>query len=680
MKNLIYIYKNIFLSIQENELFNLNYYYYNLRNIFIIIKIIFFLYLLYFKNVNSFSKNHIIEIDNNINEILYENDIDFSNYSTNIKIIAIYYPQYIKKDIIYLNNQSQNEHEIIHNTNFLSNNYKKQKKGDENEYYLIKKKQLSKLIKEQIKLAQNHGIYGFGINYYWFSGKIYYDEPINLFLNNKEVNFPYFLIWKNDKLLFYNNEQEKNVIITQNFEKDKLFKFIQDIEKYLISENYIKINEKPILAIYDPLIIPNLKDFLFSLRDIANYNGIGKLYIISTLNNYHKETYKELFDSLYEFPPKNLDLNEYHKNNNFYYYTGLIYRINSQYLNNETNCNIYRGIMLSYNSTKTEKNSIIFNGYSPEKFYIIIKIIIKWTIIHHNENNNFIFINSWNNWEENSYLAPDEYFGYASLNALSKAIFNISLHNTNYNLTYLNNISKVAVQAHIFYEDLIKDIINKINNIPIKYDLFITTTSIKIKNQIKKYISKYSNSNKYEIVIIENKGRDVLPLLTQLKNKIKYYKYLCHIHSKKSKTSPIIGIQWRNYLYNNLLGNSEIVSEIISDFENIYKLGFIYPETFYEIIRLSFILTKKTKYYMKYIIKRLFSYTNIGNIIEFPAGNMFWAKVTAIYQIFELNFNNKFDNERDQTNDTIMHGIERIWLYLVKINGFFYKKIFKNYL
>lgn len=247
------------------------------------------------------------------------------------------------------------------------------------------------------------------------------------------------MIWKNDKLLFYNNEQEKNVIITQNFKKDKLFIFIQDIKKYLISENYIKINEKPILAIYDPLIIPNLKDFLFSLRDIANDKGIGKLYIISTLDNYHKETYKELFESFYEFPPKNLDLKEYQKNNNFYYYTGLIYRINSQYLDNKTNCNIYRGIMLSYNSTKTEKNSIIFNEYSPEKFYIIIKIIIKWTIIHHNENNSFIFINSWNNWEENSYLVPDEYFGYASLNALSKAIFNISLHNTNYNLMYLNN-------------------------------------------------------------------------------------------------------------------------------------------------------------------------------------------------------------------------------------------------
>ena len=176
---------------------------------------------------------------------------------------------------------------------------------------------------------------------------------------------------------------------------------------------------------------------------------------------------------------------------------------------------------------------------------------------------------------------------------------------------------------------------------------------------------------------MENKGRDVLPLLTQLRNKIKQYKYLCHIHSKKSKTSPLIGIQWRNYLFNNLLGNIRIVSEILSDFENNDKLGFIFPETFYEIIGLSFRLTKKTKKYMNYIIKKLFFNYKIGSKLEFPAGNMFWARFMAIYQIFEFNFNNKFDKENDQTNDTIMHGIERIWLYLVKLNGFYYKKIFK---
>ena len=79
--------------------------------------------------------------------------------------------------------------------------------------------------------------------------------------------------------------------------------------------------------------------------------------------------------------------------------------------------------------------------------------------------------------------------------------------------------SQVAIQAHIFYEDLILDIINKTNNIPIKYDLFISTISIEVRNNIIKNITQNSNANQYEIIILENKGRDVLPLLIQLKKK-----------------------------------------------------------------------------------------------------------------------------------------------------------------
>ena len=113
-------------------------------------------------------------------------------------------------------------------------------------------------------------------------------------------------------------------------------------------------------------------------------------------------------------------------------------------------------------------------------------------------------------------MEPDSKYGYASLNALSKAIFKLNYRNGIYNLKNLNNNCQVAVQAHIFYEDLIEDIINKTNNIPIKYDIFISTTSVEMKNSIENYITKNTKSNKYEIITLNNKGRDVLPLLINI--------------------------------------------------------------------------------------------------------------------------------------------------------------------
>ena len=58
---------------------------------------------------------------------------------------------------------------------------------------------------------------------------------------------------------------------------------------------------------------------------------------------------------------------------------------------------------------------------------------------------------------------------------------------------------------------------------------------------------------------------------------------------------------------------------------------------------------------------------------------MFWAKINSIYQIFKIRLKKKVPKELNQTNETIMHGIERIWLYLVKLNGYYFKIIFKHF-
>jgi rhamnosyltransferase len=143
-----------------------------------------------------------------------------------------------------------------------------------------------------------------------------------------------------------------------------------------------------------------------------------------------------------------------------------------------------------------------------------------------------------------------------------------------------------------------------------------------------------------------------------------------------------IGEYWRNYLFNNLLGNQKIILEIFNEFENNVKLGFIFPENYYQVILLfGEKLNKLNKDCMKYLLNRLFNINKlrIGGKIEFPMGNMFWAKVNGIFQIFNVNFQNQIPVELGQKDGTIMHGIERIWIYIVKLNGYYYKKIFKHF-
>jgi lipopolysaccharide biosynthesis protein len=113
--------------------------------------------------------------------------------------------------------------------------------------------------------------------------------------------------------------------------------------------------------------------------------------------------------------------------------------------------------------------------------------------------------------------------------------------------------------VHLYYDDLISEIINKTNNIPVFCDLFVSTDSLDKKNKIMHYVKQYSKSRNLEVMIVENKGRDVMPFLFQMKQKIKRYKYICHIHTKKSLFIEIRE-NWRKYLYNNLLGSENIVT------------------------------------------------------------------------------------------------------------------------
>jgi rhamnosyltransferase len=78
---------------------------------------------------------------------------------------------------------------------------------------------------------------------------------------------------------------------------------------------------------------------------------------------------------------------------------------------------------------------------------------------------------------------------------------------SNFILDNYQNIT-IAIQVHVFYEDLLKEIINKLNLIPFKYDLFISTISKEKKEFIEKCLMA-SNANNYEIGIFKNIGRDV---------------------------------------------------------------------------------------------------------------------------------------------------------------------------
>lgn len=602
----------------------------------------------------------ILESDNQIP--LYEDNKDYSMFETNIRPIAIFFPSFnlnIKKNkTIYIEyNQKR--------TQDYKNNYSKINNMD--------------IIKKQIQLAKSHGIYGFAINYNVNNDKKNTEDELDIFFNNNEINFPSFLILEN-----FNYKNIVENIIDQELKEEYFEKIIKNIKSYLMSPNYIRINEKHVLGIYISCEVSILNNLISLFKKYSIKYGIKQLIIFGFLNAFTCNTKIEDYQKLASFklvimlPPKNYINEDKIKEQNYSFYNYLLYK-NIELNNHTANHYYYRCSILEYKDFSNINQSLVYNDYSPEIFYIFNKIIVDYTKKNFNNTNQFIFINSWNHLNKGSYLEPDEKFGYASLNSLSKSIFNLPYKNIS-TFTIINEKSIIAVQAHIFYEELIDEIIEKTNNIPVKFDLFISTNSKFKKEFIEKKIQNKTNAINYEIKIFKNKGRDVLPFIIQLKKVIKNYKYICHIHTKKSLHSKI-GEEWRSYLFTNLLGNNQIVSEILSDFEMSENLGIIFPEIFHQILSdHGNMVNKYNLIYMNYLIRKINPYYKIiETVSDFPAGNMFWARTNAVYQIFGKNVEKRFPEEKGQIDSTIIHAIERIWIYLVKVNGYYYKKIFKHF-
>ena len=610
----------------------------------------------------SNSKEIYIDIDNELIE--YENNINFSNYSTDIKLLAFYLPK-INPINIYYNTSLKNgllqqsningEKSITFGNHSLTN--------IENEYYKFNEYNQSELdiLENKINLAKSHGIYGFAIYYYWFNDKNLLEKPLEIFLNNRKFVFSFMLILELPTL----NNKEK-------YDKHLIIKLIKNIKEYTKDPRYIFINKKVALGIYKPELLANLNVTISFLRIKAKYLGIGELFIISFIKKNFFRSFIDLkvFDDLYIIPQIFPSFFDKSLNSN----TEIIYKFI-----NHKNISHYRNNLILYHNNISNKKPFIYDYYKPEEYYMIIKNIIECDIKKEKSLQRFIFINFRNIFPKRKLLEPFNKFGYASLNSISKALFNLPYIN-NYNLLNLEYSTKIAIQAHIYYENLINEIIHKTNNIPVNFDLFISTDTEFKKEYITNYTLRNSKAQKSEIKIFNNQGRDVFPLLIQLKNKIKKYKYFCHIHTKKSKHIDF-GDEWRNYLLNNLLGSEGIISEILTEFENNINLGIIFPEIYYKVFeQYGNNLLGANFNYMETIIKKIAPYLRIStDNLDFPMGNMFWANIKSVYQIFYINFDDQIPNENKQLDGTLMHGIERIWLYLVKYNGFYYKKIFKHF-
>jgi lipopolysaccharide biosynthesis protein len=624
----------------------------------------------YYKNFNPYDSE-------------YQENINYENLKTDIKPIAFYLPQF----------HTFKENDEWWGKGFTEwTNTRKAEPRFEGHYQPrtphkdIGFYDLSDInvMKKQVELAKQHGIYGFCFYYYWFSGKRLMEKPIDMVLNHPEIDFPFCLCWANENWTRTWDGQEKEVLIAQEYSKKDYKNFIIDIKKYISDERYIKIDGKPVILVYNPYQIPDIKEQFSEWRKYAREEGIGEIYIMARNNLADMDFERaDIVDAEFDFSPIGLghpaSLMTGLPYKRVVNYKKLVDDIEHLYEQHFTLKPFYYSLMMAWdNSARRKDGFVLYNAYSLKSFYKWLNVIIKYTRLRHKPDSRFIFVNAWNEWAEGTYLEPDEKYGYANINTLSKAIFDLPFNNDVKVITpkikkYNKFNKKIAVHIHLFYTDLIKEIINQLKLIPYDFDIYISTDANNKISEIKEAFYKEFNSDNVHVMKTVNRGRDVAPFLIQMSKVINKYDYVCHIHTKKSTTADY-GDEWRKYLYYNLFGSTKNIKEIFDMFESNESAGLIFPETFSLIS--DMVAYGGNKNNLKKLSKKLNITIDFDNDkLVFPSGTMFWAKVSAIKPLFDLKLSpDDFEKENGQVDGTLAHAIERIFCFLILSNGYKYVK------
>lgn len=373
---------------------------------------------------NSLSSKYINDLFNNA----YKKSDDFIEYNKNnfelseddIKLIAFYLPQYhpFKENDKWWG-KGFTEWNNVTRALPMFTGHKQPQLPIELGFYDLR---IAENIKNQVDLAKNYGIYGFCFYYYWFSGHKLMEEPLEIFLEN--IDFPFCICWANENWTRRWDGKEDDILISQDYLEGDDLKLIEDLYPLLSDERYIKINNKPLLLIYKLTAIPNLKESVDRWRNYCREKGLGEIEIVGvgrTEVNENPEYYG--LDSFVDFPPNNphpskrVSVDYIHPD-----YKPSVFDMEN-FLANELspdNGNKFKAIFPSWDNTarRLEDGQVYLS--SPELYERWLKELINYT--KENLDEQFIFINAWNEWAEGAHLEPDRYYGYAYLKSTFDAI------------------------------------------------------------------------------------------------------------------------------------------------------------------------------------------------------------------------------------------------------------------
>lgn len=276
---------------------------------------------------------------------------------------------------------------------------------------------------------------------------------------------------------------------------------------------------------------------------------------------------------------------------------------------------------------------------------------------------------------------------YKHLNTIFSPNINVKVENKCiiiFDEPYKSKINlKLAVHYHVVNIDGIQEVINIKRKFGKNIDIYITTDSNDKKEYIQKLVIK-NNINPKEILVVKNKGRDILPWFL-LNNKLCNYDVVGHFHNVDVERSQGFECDcWCDEIYLSLLSSIDKIQEVF--FKNP-DIGLIIPEIPY-CFKMKYDVNSwgdnrliSENLWKRMNCKKELNFDKLKTILM-PYGSMFWYRPEALKPLFDLGLSEEdFPEEPLPCAGTILHAIERLLVYVAWSQGYDFRiAIHKDYI
>lgn len=227
----------------------------------------------------------------------------------------------------------------------------------------------------------------------------------------------------------------------------------------------------------------------------------------------------------------------------------------------------------------------------------------------------------------------------------------------------------IAVMLHAYYPDLLPEIRAYLANMPQSYVLLVSVVDHDAASEVRRILADLPAVQRLEIKVVENRGRDIAPMLVGFRAELQNFDLICHIHTKKSLYTSSEQIGWRQHNFAHLFPSTPILRQLLGLFAAEPTLGILYPRhsanvPYWAMTWLS------NKGIGRELMLQLGADFDSGAYFDFPTGSMFWARRSALQTLFKLELQlSDFPEEQGQIDGCLHHAIERSLVTSARLAG-----------